>query len=131
MQMEATSPFGVLETHIEIHISCDDILSYLRNLNFHIEQLPTQIPKANFSALFKMKIFTLLPHFVFFVVMIHAVMGQLPEVIQQSHEGIKWLYREASEGRFMYNPSRNYPNFETAGPNFLATHGKAIIDEHL
>lgn len=68
--------------------------------------------------------------FVFLAAIAHAVLAQLPDVITRSHHGIKWLYEEAENGRFMYDLSRDYPNFEQSWPEFLANHGKAIVDEH-
>ncbi|SPO25951.1 uncharacterized protein UTRI_03316 [Ustilago trichophora] len=59
-----------------------------------------------------------------------GVRMQFPAAIEQGHQALKWLYEEAENGRFMYDLSRDYPNIESSWPNFLSSHGKAIVDQH-
>ncbi|SPO25598.1 uncharacterized protein UTRI_03316_B [Ustilago trichophora] len=59
-----------------------------------------------------------------------GVRPQFPAAIEQGHQALKWLYEEAENGRFMYDLRRDYPNIQSSWPNFLASHGKAIVDQH-
>lgn len=54
----------------------------------------------------------------------------LPDVIERSDYGIRWLYEEAVAGRFRYDLSRDFPPLQNAWRAFLRDRGAPIVNGH-